>query len=180
MKFVNSFLKVFAGTGVPAPTDARRANALLCAPPKWGLRPHDPYGEGAPPLHPRGILQGRKSLLLQCRRSALHPGDFPVAGKVTKGAPGAAPLDLPVQGYRPFRARCASRRATFCHRKRPICHFELGGQTGLYFSPRFCRENFLLLIRGAVEEWLHVWMQLLGGFGVSVEGVLWGEDGAEV
>ena len=71
-----------------------------------------------------------------------------------------------VRGYRPFRARCASRRATFCHRKRPICHFELGGQTGLYFSPRFCRENFLLLIRGAVEEWLHVWMQLLGGFGV--------------
>ena len=52
MKFVNSFLKVFAGTGVPAPTDARRANALLCAPPKWGLRPHDPHGEGAPPLHP--------------------------------------------------------------------------------------------------------------------------------
>ena len=71
-----------------------------------------------------------------------------------------------VRGYRPFRARCASRRATFCHRKRPICHFELGGQTGLYFSPRFCRENFLLLIRGAVEEWLHVWVQLLGGFGV--------------
>ena len=29
-----------------------------------------------------------------CRRSALHPGDFPVAGKVTKGAPRAAPLDL--------------------------------------------------------------------------------------
>ena len=20
--------------------------------PKWGLRPHDPHGEGAPPLHP--------------------------------------------------------------------------------------------------------------------------------
>ena len=29
-----------------------------------------------------------------CRRSALHPGDFPDAGKVTKGAPRAAPLDL--------------------------------------------------------------------------------------
>ncbi len=52
MKFVNSFPKVFSGTVVPAPTDARRANALLCAPPKWGLRPHDPHGEGAPPLHP--------------------------------------------------------------------------------------------------------------------------------
>ena len=37
---------------------------------------------------------GAGALLLQCRRSALHPGDFPVAGKVTKGAPRAAPLDL--------------------------------------------------------------------------------------
>ena len=73
---------------------------LASAPPIWG--------RSAPP--PRGILQGRKSLLLQCRRSALHPGDFPVAGKVTKGAPRAAPLDLPVQGYRPFRARCAALR----------------------------------------------------------------------
>ena len=99
MKFVNSFLKVFAGTGVPAPTDARRANALLCAPPKWGLRPHDPYGEGAPPLHPRGILQGRKSLLLQCRRSALHPGDFLPDEKVTKESPrGGPPLGTPPRG----------------------------------------------------------------------------------
>ena len=51
--------EVLQGLVAPAPTDARRANALLCTPPKWGLRPHDPHGEGAPPLHPRGILQGR-------------------------------------------------------------------------------------------------------------------------
>ena len=37
----------------------------------------------APPQPPR------------CRRSALHPGDFPVAGKVTKGAPRAAPFGIP-------------------------------------------------------------------------------------
>ena len=67
------------------------------------------------------------------------PGDFPVAGKVTKGAPGAAPLDLPVRSYRPFRARCASRRATFCHKPRPICHFELSGQIGLVFSSGFVK-----------------------------------------
>ena len=102
MKFVNSFLKVFAGTGVPAPTDARRANALLCAPPKWGLRPHGPHGEGAPPLHPRGILQGRKSLLLQCRRSALHPGDFRFTTKVTKGVPEPTVLDSLSAGLPPF------------------------------------------------------------------------------
>ena len=30
-----------------------------------------------------------------CRRSALHPGDFPVAGKVTKGAPRAPPFGIP-------------------------------------------------------------------------------------
>ena len=39
--------------------------------------------------------------------------------------------------YRPFRARCASRRATFCHKPRPICHFELSGQIGLFFSPSY-------------------------------------------
>ena len=81
MKFVNSFLKVFAGTGVPAPTDARRANALLCAPPKWGLRPHDPYGEGAPPLQPRVTFpsrgkspkarQGLRPWTCRCRVTAL-------------------------------------------------------------------------------------------------------------
>ena len=82
------------------------------------------------------------------------PGDFPVAGKVTKGAPGAAPLDLPVRSYRPFRARCAplrsgSRRAAFCHRKRPICHFEVVGESVLFFSLVLRRKDFVLLIRGA-------------------------------
>ena len=78
------------------------------------------------------------------------PGDFPVAGKVTKGAPRAAPFGiLRCKITALFALAYASRRAGFCHKNRPICHFELGEQTGLYFSPRFCRENFLLLIRGA-------------------------------
>ena len=91
---------VCAGLVAPAATDARGAApreqvvSLGSSLPEVGAGgPHTPMrGRSAPP--PRGILQGRESLLLQCRRSALHPGDFPVAGKVTKGAPGVAPLDL--------------------------------------------------------------------------------------
>ena len=66
------------------------------------------------------------------------PGDFPVAGKVTKGAPRAAPFGIPrcvVAALFALAAlRFGSRRATFYHQPRPICHFEMGGQTGL-FSP---------------------------------------------
>ena len=43
---------------------------------------------------PPGAFAGLVAPAPTCRRSALHPGDFPVAGKVTKGAPRAAPLDL--------------------------------------------------------------------------------------
>ena len=74
----------------------------------------------------------------QSRRSALHPGDFPVAGKVTKGAPRAAPFGIPqcvVTALFALAAlRSGSRRATFCHNKRPICHFELVGKSVLFFS----------------------------------------------
>ena len=35
--------------------------------------------------------------------------------------------------------RSVSRRATFSHNKRPICHFELSGQTGLVFSSGFVK-----------------------------------------
>ena len=71
---------------------------------------------------------------LICRRSALHPGDFPVAGKVTKGAPRAAPFGIPrcvVAAL--FALAYASRRATFRHNKRPICHFEMVGKSVLFF-----------------------------------------------
>ena len=81
------------------------------------------------------------------------PGDFPVAGKVTKGAPRAVPFGIPrcvdtaLFALAPL---CSdSRRATFCHKNRPICHFELSGQTGL-FSPLVSAESYPLLpIRGA-------------------------------
>ena len=63
------------------------------------------------------------------------PGDFPVAEKVTKGAPRAAPFGIPrCEVSALFALAYASRRATFCLQLRPICHFEIGGRIGLFFS----------------------------------------------
>ena len=51
---------------------------------------------------PGGILLASASAPI-CRRSALHPGDFPDAGKVTKGAPRAAALWNPASAKKtPF------------------------------------------------------------------------------
>ena len=68
------------------------------------------------------------------------PGDFPVAGKVTKGAPRAAPFGIPrcvVAAL--FALAYASRRATFCHKNRPICHFEFVGKSVFVFSSGFIK-----------------------------------------
>ena len=109
--------------------------------------PYDPlYARGAAPRE-QVVRLGFCSPHLGALRPST-PGDFPVAGKVTKGAPGAAPLDLPVQGFRPCCARCASRRATFCHRKRPICHFEMVGKPVFVVSFGFDQEKY-----SAVNPW---------------------------
>ena len=118
-----SCLRLFIGSGLPlapANPDARRANALLCAPPKWGpSAPTTPMGRALRPS---------------------TPGDFPVAEKVTKGAPRAAPFGIPRYEVSALFAlaalRFGSRRATFYLRPRPICHFEIAGGIGLIFSPR--------------------------------------------
>ncbi len=75
------------------------------------------HGEGAPPLHPGGLsLNARGCAPLHSPRGSTAPtpseeralrpstpGDFPVAGKVTKGAPRAAPFGIPpVRGNRPL------------------------------------------------------------------------------
>ena len=66
------------------------------------------------------------------------PGDFPVAGKVTKGAPRAVPFGIPrcvVTALFALAAlRSGSRRATFCHKNRPICHFERVSKSVFIFS----------------------------------------------
>ena len=109
------------------------------------------HQEGAPPLRPRGDLCGDGSPYThQCRRSALHPGDFPVAGKVTKGAPEPTVLDsLGAEPSPSLVLRCACTRATFCHKNRPICHFELVGKSVLFFPLVSSREHSLFSIRGA-------------------------------
>ena len=82
------------------------------------------------------LLNGdRTVLLLQCRRSALHPGDFLPDEKVTKESPRAAPFGIPrcvVAAL--FALAYASRRATSCHKNRPICHFGVVGKSVLFSS----------------------------------------------
>ena len=81
-----------------------------CAPSPWGFcgtAVPVPNEEGAPPLRPRGDLCGDGSPYThQCRRSALHPGDFLAkrkSPKIRQGPPGPwtpstrgrTPLDSP-------------------------------------------------------------------------------------
>ena len=130
MKFVNSFLKVFAGTGVPAPTDARRANALLCAPPKWGLRPHDPYGEGAPPLQPRVT--------------------FPSRGKSPKARQGLRPLESSGAKLPPFSRSLTHRAGLVCATEKDrFATLRWWANRSLLFPLALTRKNILLLIRGS-------------------------------
>ena len=113
----SSALPRSGGWGPHTPKSGRSARALQ----SYARRPGSLCGAGSP-CGPR------------CRRSALHPGDFPVAGKVTKGAPRAVPFGIPrcvVAAL--FALAYASRRATFCHKNRPICHFELVSKSVLFF-----------------------------------------------
>ena len=117
---------------------------------------------------PRGILQGRGSLLLQCRRSALHPGDFRFTTKVTKGVPGALPLD-PVGGhYHPPSSapRCSPQKGEGAIDADGFATLRWCGQLATPSPLALTKRNILLLIRGSAGFWLHVWMQLWGRFGV--------------
>ena len=119
-----------------------------------GFAPTSPESGRSAPL-PGKILQGPGPLRPTiCRRSALHPGDFPVAGKVTKGAPRAAALWNPASTKkRPFWC-CANActRAAFYHKKRPICHFEQVGKSVLFFPLVPSREHSVFSIRGAADS----------------------------
>ena len=69
------------------------------------------------------------------------PGDFRFTTKVTKGVPGLRPW-TPLGGhYHPpssarMYALAAPPRKGLSLQPRPICHFEMGGRIGLFFSPR--------------------------------------------
>ena len=107
-------------------------------------RSHSFFGGATPPQPPRAGAPPRA------------PGDFPDAGKVTKGAPRAAPFGIPrcvVAALFALAAlRSVSRRATFCHKNRPICHFELSGQTGLFSPLVSAGSHPLLSIRSAADS----------------------------
>ena len=81
------------------------------------------------------------------------PGDFPIAEKVTKGAPRASPFGIPRCGVTALFAlaalRSGSRRATFYHKTRPICHFEMVSKS-VFVSPQVIPGSHLQLsIRGS-------------------------------
>ena len=157
LHLVGGFPKgILQGRVAPAWPDMRGA-LPLCTPLEQALRPapgESLCGAGSPyaPL---------------CRRSALHPGDFPVAGKVTKGAPRAAPFGIPqCEVSALFALAYASRRAAFCHCRRWICHFEVVRAIGCAVSLGFWRGDIFCFQSVARGDWLHVWMQLWGRFGV--------------
>ena len=129
---------------------------------------------GAPPQVPVEFCGAGGPCVPLCRRSARawlcharHPGDFPVAGKVTKGAPRAAPFGIPqCEVSALFALAYASRRAAFCHCRRWICHFEVVRAIGCAVSLGFWRGDIFCFQSVARGDWLHVWMQLWGRFGV--------------
>ena len=101
---------------------------------------------------PGGILLASASAPT-CRRSALHPGYFLPDEKVTKESPRAAPFGIPRCVVAALAALAyASRRATFSHRKRPICHFEQVGKSVLFFPLVSSREHSVFSIRGAADS----------------------------
>ena len=147
-----------------------------------GWRPSAPLPcMGAPPHTPGGFMRGRWPLPpLICRRSALHPGDFPVAGKVTKGAPGAAPLGTRwCEVSALFALAYASRRAGFCHCRSWICHFEMMSQLVLSSPWVLAGRYFLLSIRGTrgLVARLDATFRAIRGIG---EGGFWKRTGNEV
>ena len=102
----------------------------LCSPKQVGrLGFYSPPEEGAPPLRPRVT--------------------FPSRGKSPKARQGLRPLESPrCEVAALFALAYASRRATSCHNKRPICHFERVGKSVLFFPLVSSRKHFLFAIRG--------------------------------
>ena len=73
---------------------------------------------------------------------------FPSRGKSPKARQGLRPWTRWCRVTALFALAYASRRAGFCHRKRPICHFEMVGESVLLFPLALTKKNILLLIRG--------------------------------
>ena len=106
---------------MPSAWDARFCEGLtppLRSPKQVGRLGFYSPEEGAPPLRPRVT--------------------FPSRGKSPKARQGLRPLESPrCEVAALFALAYASRRATSCHNKRPICHFERVGKSVLFFSSSY-------------------------------------------
>ena len=116
--------------------------------------PSGPFARGLRPLCAPNARRGcaPSSALLPMGRALRPstPGDFPAAGKVTKGAPRAAPFGIPPSAESPPLLRSLTHRAGLpsTTKIRSICHFELVDKSVLFFPLVPSREHFLLSIRG--------------------------------
>ena len=129
--------------------------------------PCTPRYAGAPPQVPRGVCAGRWPL--RPLIWALRPKPrvtFVSRRKSPKACQGGCPLN-PLRGT--LRSPCGKPqppRWGFCHRHRWSCHFEVVRAIGCAVSLGFWRGDIFCFQSVARGDWLHVWMQLLGGFGV--------------
>ena len=98
-----------------------------------------PYEEGAPPLHP-GFQQNFGNLTQSGSRDGAQ------ALLNWKLQPSLTAL------FALAALRSVSRRATFCHKTRPICHFELVGKSVLFFPLVSSREHSVFSIRGTADS----------------------------
>ena len=108
----------------------------------WALRPN-----------PREFVRGWQPL--RPLIWALRPKPrvtFPSRGKSPKARQGLRPWTRWCRVTALFALAYASRRAGFCHRKRPICHFEMVGESVLLFPLALTKKNILLLIRGSAGD----------------------------
>ena len=105
--------------------------------PKWrGCAPTPPIGRALRPI-PREFMQGWQPLHPPVGLPGPHPGFLSFHDERNQRRAGAAPLapQCVVAALFTLAAlRFGSRRATFYHQPRSICHFEMGGRIGL-FSP---------------------------------------------
>ena len=125
----------FAGTGVPAWPDMR-----------GGASPHPLHSTldaGAPPCTRGNFAGAGGPCTHRCGRSARawpcharHPGDFRFTTKVTKGVPGALPLDPAGGHYHPPSSapRCSPQKGEGATKGSWICHFEVVRAIGISFS----------------------------------------------
>ena len=117
------------------PSGASRQTWLLL-PEVGGLRPHAPIGRALRPI-PREFMQGWQPLHPPVGLPGPHPGFLSFHDERNQRRAGAAPLDpqcVIAALFSLAALRFGSRRATFYHQPRPICHFEMGGRIGLFFS----------------------------------------------